>query len=97
MTIIVIDDDPTGSQTVHSCPLLLRWDVTPCGRGCAVAAAVVLANMTCRRATAAQPQGVALERRCGAGLDPGDLVLVSGVIPPCAAMACSSRRCWRRN
>lgn len=24
--IIVIDDDPTGSQTVHSCPLLLRWD-----------------------------------------------------------------------
>ena len=26
-TIVVIDDDPTGSQTVHSCPLLLRWDV----------------------------------------------------------------------
>ena len=24
--IIVLDDDPTGSQTVHSCPLLLRWD-----------------------------------------------------------------------
>ncbi|MCX5940191.1 MAG: four-carbon acid sugar kinase family protein [Cyanobium sp. LacPavin_0818_WC50_MAG_67_9] len=24
--IVVIDDDPTGSQTVHSCPLLLRWD-----------------------------------------------------------------------
>jgi len=24
--IIVFDDDPTGSQTVHSCPLLLRWD-----------------------------------------------------------------------
>ena len=23
--IVVIDDDPTGSQTVHSCPLLLRW------------------------------------------------------------------------
>lgn len=23
--IIVIDDDPTGSQTVHSCPLLTRW------------------------------------------------------------------------
>ena len=23
--IIVLDDDPTGSQTVHSCPLLLRW------------------------------------------------------------------------
>ena len=26
MKIIIFDDDPTGSQTVHSCPLLLRWD-----------------------------------------------------------------------
>jgi uncharacterized protein YgbK (DUF1537 family) len=25
LKIIVLDDDPTGSQTVHSCPLLLRW------------------------------------------------------------------------
>lgn len=25
--IVVIDDDPTGSQTVHSCLLLTRWDV----------------------------------------------------------------------
>ncbi|MGF1537571.1 MAG: four-carbon acid sugar kinase family protein [Elainellaceae cyanobacterium] len=25
--IIVLDDDPTGSQTVHGCLLLLRWDV----------------------------------------------------------------------
>ena len=25
--IIVLDDDPTGSQTVHSCLLLARWDV----------------------------------------------------------------------
>ena len=25
--IIAIDDDPTGSQTVHSCLLLTRWDV----------------------------------------------------------------------
>jgi uncharacterized protein YgbK (DUF1537 family) len=25
--IIVIDDDPTGSQTVHSCLLLMKWDV----------------------------------------------------------------------
>ena len=24
--IIVLDDDPTGSQTVHSCLLLTRWD-----------------------------------------------------------------------
>ena len=26
LKIVVLDDDPTGSQTVHSCPLLLRWD-----------------------------------------------------------------------
>jgi len=25
--ILVLDDDPTGSQTVHSCLLLMRWDV----------------------------------------------------------------------
>jgi len=25
--IIILDDDPTGSQTVHSCLLLARWDV----------------------------------------------------------------------
>ena len=27
MKIVVLDDDPTGSQTVHGCLLLLRWDV----------------------------------------------------------------------
>lgn len=26
--IIVLDDDPTGSQTVHSCLLLTKWDVS---------------------------------------------------------------------
>jgi len=26
LKIVVIDDDPTGSQTVHGCPLLLDWD-----------------------------------------------------------------------
>lgn len=25
--IIVLDDDPTGSQTVHGCLLLMQWDV----------------------------------------------------------------------
>ena len=27
LKIIVLDDDPTGSQTVHSCLLLMQWDV----------------------------------------------------------------------
>ena len=33
--LIVLDDDPTGSQTVHSCPLLLRWDGASLRRGLA--------------------------------------------------------------
>ncbi|AHB87766.1 protein of unknown function DUF1537 [Thermosynechococcus sp. NK55a] len=33
--IIVLDDDPTGSQTVHSCLLLTRWDVDTLCRGLA--------------------------------------------------------------
>jgi uncharacterized protein YgbK (DUF1537 family) len=33
--IIVLDDDPTGSQTLHSCPLLLRWDRDGLRRGLA--------------------------------------------------------------
>lgn len=31
--IIVIDDDPTGSQTVHSCLLLMKWDVATLEQG----------------------------------------------------------------
>jgi hypothetical protein len=27
LPIVVLDDDPTGSQTVHSCLLLTRWDL----------------------------------------------------------------------
>lgn len=31
--IIVLDDDPTGSQTVHSCLLLTRWDAATLREG----------------------------------------------------------------
>jgi uncharacterized protein YgbK (DUF1537 family) len=31
--IIVIDDDPTGSQTVHSCLLLMQWDINTLMQG----------------------------------------------------------------
>jgi uncharacterized protein YgbK (DUF1537 family) len=31
--IIVIDDDPTGSQTVHSCLLLTKWDIKTLKQG----------------------------------------------------------------
>ncbi|MFM7086110.1 MAG: four-carbon acid sugar kinase family protein [Cyanobium sp.] len=35
LKIVVLDDDPTGSQTVHSAPLLLRWDADSLRRGLA--------------------------------------------------------------
>ncbi|MEX1316239.1 MAG: four-carbon acid sugar kinase family protein [Synechococcaceae cyanobacterium] len=33
--VVVFDDDPTGSQTLHSCPLLLRWDAASLRAGLA--------------------------------------------------------------
>jgi len=44
--IIVLDDDPTGSQTVHSCLLLTRWDVETLKQGLTDAARIffVLTN-----------------------------------------------------
>lgn len=44
--IIVLDDDPTGSQTVHSCLLLTRWEVETLQVGLADAAPIffVLTN-----------------------------------------------------
>jgi uncharacterized protein YgbK (DUF1537 family) len=38
--IIVLDDDPTGSQTVHSCLLLTRWDIETLRIGLANAAPI---------------------------------------------------------
>ena len=35
LKVVVLDDDPTGSQTVHGCPLLLRWDADTLRRGLA--------------------------------------------------------------
>jgi len=35
MKVVVFDDDPTGSQTVHGCPLLLRGDADSLRRGLA--------------------------------------------------------------
>ena len=33
MKFVVIDDDPTGSQTVHDCLLLLKWDCSTLLKG----------------------------------------------------------------
>lgn len=44
--IIVLDDDPTGSQTVHSCLLLMKWDIETLRLGLADASPIffVLTN-----------------------------------------------------
>ena len=33
MKFVVIDDDPTGSQTVNDCLLLLKWDCSTLVKG----------------------------------------------------------------
>ena len=33
MKFVVIDDDPTGSQTVQDCLLLLKWDCSTLVKG----------------------------------------------------------------
>ena len=54
--IIVLDDDPTGSQTVHSCLLLTRWDVDTLKQGLQDAAPLffVLTNTRGMSATDAE-------------------------------------------
>lgn len=51
--IIVLDDDPTGSQTVHSCLLLLCWDVETLCKGL-VDSSPLLFILTNTRAHAAE-------------------------------------------
>ncbi|MFA6902153.1 MAG: four-carbon acid sugar kinase family protein [Gallionellaceae bacterium] len=52
--IIVLDDDPTGSQTVHSCLLLTRWDVATL-REAIVDASPLFFVLTNTRGMAAKP------------------------------------------
>ncbi len=53
--VIVLDDDPTGSQTVHSCLLLTRWDQDTLKLGLLDASPIVfiLTNTRAMTATAA--------------------------------------------
>ena len=60
MKIVVIDDDPTGSQTVHSCPLLLRWDQAALRRGLRHASPLVFVLANTRALT---PEAAASRNR----------------------------------
>jgi uncharacterized protein YgbK (DUF1537 family) len=65
LKIVVIDDDPTGSQTVHGCPLLLRWDAATLAAGLAHPSPLLflLANT---RALGPGEAGRRLREICGA-------------------------------
>jgi uncharacterized protein YgbK (DUF1537 family) len=52
--VIVLDDDPTGSQTVHSCLLLTRWDVETLKHGLQDAAPLFFVLTNTRGMNAAQ-------------------------------------------
>ncbi len=54
--IIVLDDDPTGSQTVHSCLLLTRWDVETLKQGLQDAAPLFFILTNTRGMSAAQAE-----------------------------------------
>jgi uncharacterized protein YgbK (DUF1537 family) len=56
--IIVLDDDPTGSQTVHSCLLLLRWDVATLKQALADSAPLLFVLTNTRGMAAAQAAAV---------------------------------------
>ena len=58
---IVIDDDPTGSQTVHSCLLLMQWDTQTLIEGLCDAAPLFFILSNTRGMDAAQAAGVTRE------------------------------------
>ena len=59
--IIVLDDDPTGSQTVHSCLLLMRWDVETLRLGLADDSPLVFILTNTRALTPQQAKSVTQE------------------------------------
>ncbi|MGF1520297.1 MAG: four-carbon acid sugar kinase family protein [Nodosilinea sp.] len=59
--IIVLDDDPTGSQTVHSCLLLLQWDVETLRQGLQDASPIFFVLTNTRALTAAAAERVTRE------------------------------------
>ena len=59
--IIVLDDDPTGSQTVHSCLLLTRWDVATLRTALADAAPLFFVLTNTRGMDAARAAAVTRE------------------------------------
>lgn len=59
--IIVLDDDPTGSQTVHSCLLLTRWDVDTLRMGLADPSPILFILTNTRALTPSEANAVTRE------------------------------------
>ncbi|MGB3495962.1 MAG: four-carbon acid sugar kinase family protein [Elainellaceae cyanobacterium] len=59
--IIVLDDDPTGSQTVHGCLLLMQWDVETLKIGLLDDAPIFFVLTNTRAMTPAQADAVTRE------------------------------------
>jgi uncharacterized protein YgbK (DUF1537 family) len=59
--IIVLDDDPTGSQTVHSCLLLTKWDVPTLKLGLSDSVPIFFILTNTRAMTPAQAAAVTQE------------------------------------
>jgi uncharacterized protein YgbK (DUF1537 family) len=59
--IIVLDDDPTGSQTVHSCLLLTCWDVDTLCLGLADDAPIVFILTNTRALTSEKAEAITRE------------------------------------
>ncbi len=59
--IIVLDDDPTGSQTVHSCLLLTKWDVATLKLGLLDAAPIFFVLTNTRAMTPEQAADITRE------------------------------------
>ncbi len=59
--IIVLDDDPTGSQTVHGCLLLMRWDVETLAMGLQDESPIVFVLTNTRSMTPQQANQVTRE------------------------------------
>ena len=59
--IIVLDDDPTGSQTVHSCLLLMQWDVETLCQGLQDEAPIFFVLTNTRALSAAAAEAVTRE------------------------------------
>lgn len=59
--IIVLDDDPTGSQTVHSCLLLTRWEVETLRLGLADKSPIFFVLTNTRALTGLQADAITRE------------------------------------